>query len=115
MRNLGTGLLPTIPHWETHLDPLMSAICVQAELVDSREEISEICKHHERLDLPHNHGSVTAGVTRAEGNKCQRCWNYSTLVGSDAEHPALCERCSPVIRDMGFKLPSPQTAVPSSE
>ena len=34
-----------------------------------------------------------------------RCWNYSTQVGGDAEHPLLCERCAPVIRGMGFQLP----------
>jgi len=50
---------------------------------------------------------VVAGVTRAEGSKCQRCWNYSTQVGADEGHPSLCERCSPVIRDMGFTLPTP--------
>lgn len=36
----------------------------------------------------------------------RRCWNYSTQVGHDAEHAQLCERCSPVIRGMGFALPS---------
>lgn len=34
-----------------------------------------------------------------------RCWNYSTRVGQDTEHPQLCERCLPVIRGMGFELP----------
>ena len=37
---------------------------------------------------------------------CGRCWNYSTRVGHDAEHAQLCERCAPVIRGMGFQLPS---------
>ncbi|BAY19629.1 isoleucyl-tRNA synthetase [Anabaenopsis circularis NIES-21] len=32
-------------------------------------------------------------VGRAEGEKCDRCWNYSTHVGESAEHPLLCERC----------------------
>lgn len=54
---------------------------------------------------------MVAGVSRAEGVKCQRCWNYSTAVGSDGAHPSLCERCSPVIRDMGFQLPNIEPAV----
>jgi isoleucyl-tRNA synthetase len=29
----------------------------------------------------------------AEGQKCDRCWNYSTHVSESAEHPLLCERC----------------------
>ena len=32
-------------------------------------------------------------VERAEGEKCERCWMYSTTVGESAEYPTLCERC----------------------
>ena len=27
------------------------------------------------------------------GKKCERCWNYSTHVGENAEYPTVCERC----------------------
>ena len=37
------------------------------------------------------------GVVKAEGEKCDRCWNYSTHVGESYEHPALCERCVPAL------------------
>ena len=30
--------------------------------------------------------------------KCDRCWTWSPRVGEDASHPALCERCTPVVR-----------------
>ncbi len=32
-------------------------------------------------------------VERADGEKCERCWMYSTTVGESAEYPTLCERC----------------------
>jgi isoleucyl-tRNA synthetase len=32
-------------------------------------------------------------VERAEGEKCERCWNYSTRVGESARYPTACERC----------------------
>jgi isoleucyl-tRNA synthetase len=32
-------------------------------------------------------------VERADGKKCERCWNYSTHVGASADYPTLCERC----------------------
>jgi len=32
-------------------------------------------------------------VQRADGGKCERCWNYSVHVGQDAEYPSCCERC----------------------
>ncbi|GLT91885.1 hypothetical protein SLE2022_097470 [Rubroshorea leprosula] len=37
------------------------------------------------------------GVSRADGSKCERCWNYSPKVGSFAEHPTLCSRCYDVV------------------
>ncbi|KAL5785224.1 hypothetical protein ACOSQ2_007616 [Xanthoceras sorbifolium] len=40
---------------------------------------------------------VWIGVSHAEGSKCERCWNYSSQVGSFAEHPTLCSRCYNVI------------------
>ncbi|MFH1190215.1 MAG: isoleucine--tRNA ligase [Candidatus Omnitrophota bacterium] len=36
---------------------------------------------------------VAIGIEKAKGSKCQRCWNYSELVGSVKDHPHLCERC----------------------
>ncbi|MDI6605864.1 MAG: isoleucine--tRNA ligase [Candidatus Omnitrophota bacterium] len=32
-------------------------------------------------------------VSKAEGEKCQRCWNFSHSVGRNKDHPALCQRC----------------------
>jgi len=29
--------------------------------------------------------------------KCDRCWTWSAGVGADARHPALCDRCLPVV------------------
>jgi isoleucyl-tRNA synthetase len=36
-------------------------------------------------------------VRRASGEKCERCWNYSANLGTDANHPTLCPRCTGVI------------------
>jgi isoleucyl-tRNA synthetase len=33
------------------------------------------------------------GVVDALGEKCDRCWNYSTHVGESKDDPLLCERC----------------------
>jgi isoleucyl-tRNA synthetase len=32
-------------------------------------------------------------ILPAEGEKCERCWNYATSVGQDREHPTICARC----------------------
>jgi isoleucyl-tRNA synthetase len=47
-------------------------------------------------------GNGTAGiqVSNAAGQKCDRCWNYSTFVGRDPVYPTVCERCSPVLKQI---------------
>lgn len=37
--------------------------------------------------------SLLLSIEPAEGEKCARCWNYSTEVGHHATHPTLCGRC----------------------
>lgn len=37
-------------------------------------------------------------VTKATGEKCERCWIYSDTVGECAEHPTLCARCAKTIK-----------------
>jgi isoleucyl-tRNA synthetase len=49
------------------------------------------------FDGPVSGGTPNAwwvGVERADGKKCERCWNYSTHVGENTRYPTVCERCS---------------------
>ena len=39
-------------------------------------------------------------VQRADGKKCERCWNYSTRVGEHARYPTICERCSDALAEI---------------
>ena len=43
-------------------------------------------------------GELAVEITKAEGEKCERCWSYSTTVGSDSEHPTLCARCAAILK-----------------
>jgi isoleucyl-tRNA synthetase len=52
-------------------------------------------------------GGLTVEVSNAAGQKCERCWNYSTRVGEDPEHPTLCERCAPVVKQLEADAESP--------
>jgi len=45
-------------------------------------------------------GSVHVEVKKADGQKCERCWNYSTRVGEDKNYPTVCERCSAVLKEI---------------
>lgn len=44
--------------------------------------------------------SVT--VSKADGEKCERCWKFSSAVGSDAEHPTLCAHCASVMKELSL-------------
>ncbi len=37
-------------------------------------------------------------VEKAPGEKCERCWVYSTTVGEDPQHPNICSRCLKVVQ-----------------
>ena len=36
---------------------------------------------------------IAATVTKAPGQKCERCWHWETDVGQNAQHPTICGRC----------------------
>ena len=42
---------------------------------------------------------VRAEVLRADGKKCERCWNYDVSVGHHPEHPVICQRCVEAIQE----------------
>jgi len=41
---------------------------------------------------------VAVEVLKAEGSKCQRCWNIKPSVGQANDYPDFCERCVEVVR-----------------
>jgi len=40
------------------------------------------------------------GVRKAQGEKCIRCWNYSSTVGQNISHPQLCARCVKILAEL---------------
>lgn len=39
-------------------------------------------------------------IEKADGEKCERCWNYSTRVGEFENYPTVCERCSEALKEI---------------
>ena len=37
-------------------------------------------------------------VQKAVGEKCERCWNYRSAVGTFSDHPTLCDRSVEAVR-----------------
>ncbi len=58
------------------------------EIVDEMEQ-----SFHEGTET-----GIKVGVSEAEGEKCSRCWKFSTTVGEDEEYEDLCDRCAGVVR-----------------
>ncbi|HYL92653.1 MAG TPA: class I tRNA ligase family protein, partial [Alphaproteobacteria bacterium] len=57
---------------------------------------------------PAGNGSapVHVQVTKAQGRKCDRCWNYSTQVGASTRYPTVCERCLAALEEIEKALPA---------
>ncbi len=46
-------------------------------------------------------GELEVRVNKAEGAKCPRCWQWRRDIGSHADSPELCGRCSAVLKGAG--------------
>jgi isoleucyl-tRNA synthetase len=47
---------------------------------------------------------VVVQVSKASGEKCERCWNFSIHVGEDKNYPTVCERCSAVLQEISGEI-----------
>ena len=36
-------------------------------------------------------------VSKADGQKCERCWHWETDIGQNTEHPTICGRCTKAV------------------
>ncbi|UWU47282.1 FPG and IleRS Zinc finger-containing protein [Limnospira platensis C1] len=61
-------------------------ICSQVELLENPDKLADL-QYKSESEL------MAIAVVNAEGEKCDRCWNYSVHVGESSEHPTICERC----------------------
>jgi isoleucyl-tRNA synthetase len=45
-------------------------------------------------------GELSVTVERAAGEKCERCWRYTTDTGADSRYPTVCGRCAQAVGEM---------------
>lgn len=48
----------------------------------------------------HEGGALGITIEKAPGEKCERCWNYSTHVGEFSKLPSVCERCAEALNEI---------------
>jgi isoleucyl-tRNA synthetase len=71
-------------------DPLLVDAKTHLEALRELLNVSQLEAHVE----PGNGAStLDILVTRASGQKCERCWHWEEDVGAVADHPTICGRC----------------------
>jgi len=60
--------------------------------------VSEVELAEPRADISADALEIT--VNRAHGEKCERCWNYSTRVAESSKYPTVCERCVAALEEI---------------
>jgi isoleucyl-tRNA synthetase len=54
-----------------------------------------------QVDLENRSGdALSVKIDRAEGTKCERCWKYTTDVGTAPAYPTICAPCAEAISEM---------------
>jgi isoleucyl-tRNA synthetase len=48
----------------------------------------------------HEGDALKVEIRRADGQKCERCWNYSMHVGEFQKYPTVCERCAEALGEI---------------
>ena len=60
--------------------------------------VSEVALLEPNAEIAADDLQVT--IARAHGEKCERCWNYSTRVGESSRYPTVCERCVEALEEI---------------
>ena len=63
----------------------------QVSLLDSPETIQSV-------EFKSESETLTVGIIKADGHKCDRCWNYSDTVGTLKDDPTICDRCESALK-----------------
>jgi len=75
----------------------------QYEFLDSVKDVLASAFIVSQVDLKKDdnaaENSATISISRAAGEKCERCWTYSETVSKDEKHPSLCSRCVGIIEN----------------
>jgi isoleucyl-tRNA synthetase len=71
---------------------ILEEVLIVSELLVTNEKDDSFVKGEEQEAL-------FVKVEHADGEKCERCWKYSTKLGTNSEHPTICPRCTSALID----------------
>ncbi len=92
--------------WKNELASLNSTNSVDAKSVDelryfflsSQVELVDNIDAIEKSEYKSQSDNVSIAIVKADGEKCERCWNYSVSVGTFADDPTICDRCDSALK-----------------
>jgi isoleucyl-tRNA synthetase len=69
------------------------------ELASHQEALRELLNVSQLEIQPTSDASTAVSVSKADGQKCERCWHWETDVGTNPEHPTICARCVKAVEE----------------
>jgi isoleucyl-tRNA synthetase len=70
-----------------------------SEVKPHQDALRELLNVSQLEIQPGSDASTSVSVTKADGQKCERCWHWETDVGSNPEHPTICGRCVKAVEE----------------
>ena len=64
-----------------------------SEVASHKDALRELLNVSQLEIHPDSNATPTVAVSKADGEKCERCWHWEVDVGSNPEHPTICARC----------------------
>jgi isoleucyl-tRNA synthetase len=53
-----------------------------------------------QVEVHEGNADIHVRIEKADGTKCERCWNYSARVGEFEKYPTVCERCVVALNEL---------------
>jgi len=69
------------------------------DVASHQDELRELLNVSQLVIQPTDDTSTTVSVSKADGQKCERCWHWETDVGTNPEHPTICARCVKAVEE----------------
>jgi isoleucyl-tRNA synthetase len=70
-----------------------------SEIAPHQDELRELLNVSQLEIQSDGDASTSVSVSKADGQKCERCWHWKTDVGSHPDHPTICARCVKAVED----------------
>jgi isoleucyl-tRNA synthetase len=61
--------------------------------LEALRELLNVSQLEVHVETGNGEPTLKITVSKAQGQKCERCWHWETDVGEVPAHPTICARC----------------------